>query len=307
MDLNALVVFVKVVEAGSFTAAARELDMPKSTVSRKLSELETDLDAQLLHRTTRRLSLTDQGRALYRHAARVVAEAEEAAQAVNRLQETPRGRLRVTTPLSFGYLGPALAGFLGRHPEVELEVVCADRVVDLIEEGFDVAIRAGRLADSSLIARSLGALRSYVVASPGFLKRHGIPRQPSDLSRYPAVVFGAGADPSLWTLHAEGQMEVVRVQPRLVVNDFDLLEAAALEELGLAMMPMFRCDALLRAKRLRRVLPTWCSAEIPLHVVYPSTRHLSPKVRAFVEHLQESLATLPWKSSQSRTEPPKRE
>jgi DNA-binding transcriptional LysR family regulator len=294
MDLNEILVFTKVVEAGSFIGASRELDMPKSTVSRKVSELEERLGARLLQRTTRKLSLTDVGHTYYQHAARVVAEVEDAELAVTRMQESPRGLLRVTTPLNFGYLAPIVASFLKRHTEVQVEIVCADRVVDLVQEGFDVAIRAGRLADSTLIARSIGSLESFVVASPKFLEDNGTPKQPGDLKDFDCVVFGAGPDRSSWKLHKSGKTLTVNVKTRLTVNDFDFLEQAAKAGLGIAMLPVFRCIAPLRKKRLRRVLPTWCSPATPLHAVYPSTRHLSPKVKAFVDHLRDQMTPPPW-------------
>src|SRR5690606_543458 len=158
MDLNDMAVFVRVVQAGSFVGAARALGMPKSTVSRRISDLETHLGARLLQRTTRRLNLTDVGEIYYRHASRIVTEVEDAERAVTLMQDSPRGLLRITAPLNFGYLGPVVASFLARYPDVQVELVCADRVVDLVHEGFDLAIRAGRLRDSSLISQSLGTL-----------------------------------------------------------------------------------------------------------------------------------------------------
>lgn len=294
MDLNGILVFVKVVQAGSFIGASRELEMPKSTVSRKVSELEERLEARLLQRTTRKLSLTDVGHAFYQHAARVVAEAEQAELVVDRMQEIPRGLLRVTTPLNFDYLGPIVASFLTRYPELQLELVCADRVIDLIQEGFDVAVRAGQLADSTLIARTLGVLRSYVVASPAFIRKNGTPEEPHDLERLDCVVFGGGAERSSWRLHRNRETLTVQVKTRFIVNDFDLLDEAARSGLGVAMLPASRCIEHIRNERLRRVLPEWCSPEIPLHAVYPSTRHLSPKVKAFVDHLRESMTPPPW-------------
>jgi DNA-binding transcriptional LysR family regulator len=289
MDLNEILVFAKVVQAGSFIGASRALDMPKSTVSRRVSELEERLGARLLQRTTRKLSLTEVGQAFYQHAVRVVAEAEEAELVVGRMQATPRGFLRITTPLSFGYLGPIIASFLERYPEVQVEMVCADRVVDLIQEGFDVAVRAGRLADSTLIARSLGSLSSYLVASPAFLRRQGVPRQPRDLERFDCLAFGSGAHSASWKLQKGGRTLAMTIRPRFFVNDFDFLDEATLSGLGIAMLPSFRCVQHLRAKRLKRVLPEWGSPEIPLHAVYPSTRHLSPKVKAFLDHLSEHM------------------
>lgn len=294
MDLNEILVFTKVVEAGSFVGASRALDMPKSTVSRKVSDLEARLGARLLQRTTRKLSLTDVGQTYFQHAARVVADLEEADRVVARLQEAPRGLLRVTTPLNFGHLGPIVAAFLKRYAEVKVEIVCADRVVDLVQEGFDVAVRAGPLADSSLIARPLGTLKSFVVASPSFVRRHGAPKTPEELAELDCVVFGAGAERSSWRLERQGKTRTVDVKPRLIVNDFDLLSEAARAGLGVAKLPLFRCADDLRAKALRRVLPEWLCPEIPLHAVYPSTRHLSPKVKAFIDHLRSAMTPPPW-------------
>lgn len=293
MDFNEILIFAKVVQAGSFIGASRQLDMPKSTVSRKVSELEERLGARLLHRTTRTLSLTDVGQAYFQHAARIVAEVEAAELAVTRMQEVPRGLIRVTAPLSFGHLGPVVASFLQRYPEVQVEMVCADRVVDLVQEGFDVAVRAGQLADSTLIARSLGALRNIVVASPSFLKKQGTPRTPAELEGFDCVVFSGSSDRSSWRLHRQGKAATVNVRARFVVNDFDIVEESALAGLGIAMLPTYRCVDHLARKRLRRVLDDWCSPEVPLHAVYPSTRHLSPKVKVFLDHLVEHLTPAP--------------
>ena len=300
MDLNEIVVFTKVVQAGSFVGASRELGMPKSTVSRKVSELEERLGARLLQRTTRKLSLTEVGTTYYQHAARVVAEAEEAELAVTRLQSMPRGQLRVTTPLNFDYFAPIVASFLVRYPEVDVELVGTDRVVDLVQEGFDVAVRAGHLADSTLVVRTLGALRSVVVASPKFLAKHGTPKTPRELAGFDCLVFGAGPDRSSWRLFRDGETLTVPVRARFVVNDFEYLDEGARQGLGIAMLPVYRSAGDLREKRLRRILPEWCSAEIPLHVVYPSTRYLSPKVKAFVDHVREQMTPPPWERERPR-------
>lgn len=294
MDLNDVLVFTKVVQAGSFIGASRELEMPKSTVSRKVSELEERLGARLLQRTTRKLALTDVGRTYFEHATRVVSELEEAERAVTRMQETPRGLLRVTIPLNFGFLAPIVASFMRRYPEVQLELTGTDRTVDLVEEGFEVAIRAGELRDSSLIARGLGTLTSYLVASPDFLRRQGAPKGPEQLARFDCIVFGAGADRNSWKLIRAGKTTAVPLRPRLTVNDFELLGEAARAGLGVAMLPVFRCIEDLRSKRLRRVLPEWCAREIPIHAVYPSTRQLSTKVKAFLDHLRENMTPPPW-------------
>jgi DNA-binding transcriptional LysR family regulator len=294
VDLNDILVFAKVVQTGSFIGASRSLGMPKSTVSRKVAELEERLGARLLQRTTRKLGLTDVGRAFHHHALRVLSAVEEAEQVVTKMQETPRGLLRVTTPLNFGFLAPTLTAFMRRYPEVRLEVVGGERVVDLVQEGFDVAIRAGELEDSSLVARSLGTLESYLVASPGFLRRQGAPTKPEDLARIDCVVFAGGSEGTRWRLTRAARTVTVDVNARFVVNDFEFLDEAARSGLGIAMVPIFRCIDDLRTKRLCRVLPEWCARKSPLHAVYPTTRHLSPKVKAFLEHLSQAMTPPPW-------------
>lgn len=292
MDLNEIMIFAKVAQAGSFTAAARELGMPKSTVSRKVSELERRLGARLLQRTTRKLSLTDVGRAYYERSQRIVSEIEEAERAVSNLQQAPRGRLRITAPLNFGFLGPVVATFLERHVDVQVELVCTDRVVGLVEEGFDVAIRVGHLADSTLVARTVARMRGYLVASPGYLDKRGRPKLPEDLANHQCLVFGAG--PSGWRLRRDKKDLDVSVRARLSVNDFDVLYAAVLGGLGIALLPAFRSVTEMRTHRFERVLDAWCSPEMPIHAVYPSSRHLSPTMKAFLDQLQEGLTPPPW-------------
>lgn len=287
MDLNELLIFVRVVQAGSIRGAAEQLGMPKSTVSRKLLELEARLQARLLQRTTRRLSLTDIGRIYYDHGARVVLEIEDAERAVQRQQETPRGLLRVTAPLNLTLLAPIISDYLGRYPEVRLELSANARVVDLIEERFDVGIRTGRLEDSSLIAKTLGAIAWLVVATPAYLKRRGHPSTPADLKAQDCLLFGSSAT---ITLTRAGSTEEIAVTPRLLVTDMDVLQAALRDGLGVAVLPAFLCEEALRAGKLERVLPDWSPPSTPIHVVYPSTRHLSPTVRSFIDHLQKRMA-----------------
>lgn len=292
MDLNELFVFTKVVQTGSFIRAARELRMPKSTVSRKVSALEERLGARLLQRTTRKLSLTDVGHTYYGYAARVVAAAEEAELAVTHLQHAPRGPLRVTMPLNFAYLGPAISSFLKRYPDVQLELVCADRVIDLVAEGYDVAVRVGHLADSTLVARPLGTLERFLVASPAFLEQQGTPKRPPDLERFECIVFGAEPARATFNLSRGEKSVKINITPRFVVNDFDLLEEAVYSGLGIAMLPSFRCSTALATSKLKRVLPQWSSPRVPIQAVYASTRHLSPKVKVFVDHLRQHMAAL---------------
>ncbi len=298
-----MLVFARVVQAGSFSGAARELGMPKSTVSRRVSDLEERIGARLLQRTTRKLGLTDAGRVFYDYAARIVSDVEEAEQAVTRLQASPRGLLRVSAPLSFAVFGPAFASFLSGNPDVQLELYCTDRPVDLVEERFDLAIRAGNLADSSLIARRLGVIRRILVAAPDYLSRRKAPRAPAGLVKHDCVAFAAGgAAPGLWTLVPDpggeapverrserGEKVEVRVTPRFEVNDPELARNATREGAGIAFLPEFVCVEDVRSGRLVRVLPGWCSPPAPLQAVYPSSRHLSPKVAAFVEHLRRTF------------------
>lgn len=295
MDLNQIVIFAKVAEAESFARAARELGMPKSTVSRKVAELEEQLGARLLQRTTRKLSLTDAGRSYFEHARRIVAEIEAAERAMSELQGAPRGLLRITAPVGLAFLGPIVSRFLVRYPEVEVAMSCTDRVVNLVQEGFDVAIRAGALQDSSLVARLIGHERWILVASPGYLDRTGVPKTPKDLEAHAAIVFFGGAmERSFWTLERDGVASHVRLSSRLVVNDIDMVKEAALAGLGIAMLPGSRSIEDIRMKRLSRILPGWQAPAAPMHVVYPSSRHLAPKVRAFVDHLSEQMSPPPW-------------
>jgi DNA-binding transcriptional LysR family regulator len=296
VDLNEIFIFAKVVQAGSFVRAARELAMPKSTVSRKVLELESRLGARLLQRTTRTLHLTDIGRTYYAHAQRILAELEAADAAVSQLQAEPRGLLRMAAPLNFGHLGPIGERFLARYPEVRLEIVCSDRLVDLIADGFDLAVRVGRLADSTLMARPLAVMRSVLVASPALLEPvREPPSAPEQLSSWPCLAFGSAAERSSWELSSRaGKTVSVRLEPRFVVNDFEVLISAAVAGLGLALLPAERCVEHLREGRLRRLLPEWSAIERPLSAVYPSGRHLSPKLAAFLAHLVESFSPPPW-------------
>ena len=294
MDLNEMIVFARVVQAGSFRSAATELGMPKSTVSRKVSELEARLKARLLQRTTRKLSLTDVGRTYYDYCARILSEIEDAERAVGSLQDAPRGLLRVTAGTSSGWMGPIVGEFLKRYPEVRLELSCTGRVVDLIEERFDLGIRAGALADSTLVARSLGTVRWFLVATSMYLKRRGRPKSPDDLKTHDCLLFGAGAVSSGVRLQNGEQSAQVTVTPRMIVNDFDILRAGANAGLGITILPAFYCVEDLRARKLERVLHDWSVPATPIHVVYPSTRHISQKVQAFVDYLQRRMTPPPW-------------
>jgi DNA-binding transcriptional LysR family regulator len=290
MDLNEILVFARVVQKGSYTAAAAELDMPKSTVSRRVSDLEDRLNARLLQRTTRKLSLTDVGRTYYEYCARIVAEIEDAERAVTSLQDTPRGLLRVTCGPNSVYLAPIITDYLKQYPEVSLELVCTTRRVDLVEERFDLGIRAGTLPDSTLIARSLGRVSWWLVAAPAYLKKRGRPRTPEELAKHDCMFFGPALGDVGPQLEKDGAVARLAVSPRMTVNEMEILNAAAKTGLGIALLPAFQCVEDLHARRLERVLHGWNAPSVPLQAVYPSTRHLSPKVKTFVEHLQGRMA-----------------
>lgn len=288
MDLNEVLVFTQVVRTGSFTAAAKALGMQKSSVSRKVTDLEERLGVRLLQRTTRTLRLTEEGQLYYEQCTRGLAELEEAELRVTGSRSSPRGVLRVTAPLSFGFLGGAVAEYLEKNTEVQLELSCTDRVVDLVEEGYDVAIRAGHLADSSLIARRVGGLPRILVASPRYLKRRGTPKTPAELSRHSCIAFGPRLK-TVWSLRSEDDQADVPIDARLAVNDFELIREAASAGLGITLIAGPFCAEALAKRELQQVLPAWSSPVMPVHTVYPSSRHLSSKVKRFVEVLQARM------------------
>jgi DNA-binding transcriptional LysR family regulator len=295
MDLNEILVFTRVVQAGSFTTAAAELGMPKSSVSRKVSDLEDRLKTRLLQRTTRKLSLTDVGRTYFDYCVRIVSEIESAERAVSSLQDVPRGLLRVTTLINATFLGPIVSDYMQRYPEVQVELFSTGRRVDLVEERYDLGIRAGALPDSSLIARSLGSVSWFFVATPGYLKKHGRPRSPEDLKTHDCVFFGSGTSTMTVRLF-QGDDEPLQlsVPARLMVSDNDILLAATRAGVGIGLLPAFLCLSDMRTRQLEQVLREWTVPVTPVHVVYPGARHISPKVKSFVDFLQSRMTPPPW-------------
>jgi DNA-binding transcriptional LysR family regulator len=287
-DLGEILAFTRVVRGGSFTAAAASLGMPKSTVSRKIAELEARVGARLLQRTTRSVSLTDVGRLYYEHCARVVAELEEAEQVVMQMQATPRGMLRITTPIGFSVLGPLLSEYLRLYPDVQVDVFSTGRRVDLVEERFDLALRAGATPDSTLTGRKVGVVRRCVLGAPSLLKRIGALKHPSELERQDCLVFAP--DGTTWTLLSGSKQAEVSVRPRFVANDYELLRAVARTGLGLALLPEYLCLEDVASGVLARALDAWSAREVPIQALYPSLRHLSPKVIALLDLLRDRLA-----------------
>jgi DNA-binding transcriptional LysR family regulator len=293
-DLNAALVLVRVVQEGSFTNAARALGMPKTTVSRKVAELEEQLGAQLLQRTTRTLALTDAGAAFVEEAEGAIARLEAAEAAVTELQSEPRGRLRVTTtgPLGELFLAPIVADFLDAHPAVEVMLHLTDRQVDLVAERFDVAVRAGPLPDSSLVARLVGTSTYRVVASPGYLARHGTPGRPSDLSSHSCLRFtrAGAAVRTTWSFGHGRRMTEVPVSGRLVSDDFVVLRKAAERGLGIARLPIGVAHEAIRAGQVVSLLDAYAAPPTPVHILHVGGRHVPPRTRVFMDFLHPRLS-----------------
>jgi DNA-binding transcriptional LysR family regulator len=291
IDLNGIRLFVQVVDSGTFREAARVLGIPKSTVSLRVSQLEDRLGERLLERTTRRLRLSDAGAAYYRSAQTALEVLREAGQALNDRKTSPSGRLRVTTTIEGGQFtfAPLFAEYVRRYPEVELEVLLADRQVDLIDEGIDVAIRFGSLPDSNLVAHRLrlsGSLRYY--ASPSYLKKHGTPRNPREITHHACLVMSAKADPLIWPFSDGSRSLSFRVTPRATANSFVVVGEFAKAGLGIARMPSSIAEPAVASGALREVLAAFVPRDTgSLHAIYPSARHLSAKVRALLDLLDE--------------------
>lgn len=270
--------------------------MSKSAVSKRIAGLEEHLGARLLNRTTRRLSLTESGQTLYRCCRQILQTARDGEEAVTRLQARPRGQLRINAPVSFGsrHLGPAISRFLGANPEVSVDMALDDRVVDLVEEGFDVAVRIGELPDSTLVARRLAPARHVVCASPHYLEHRGTPRTPQDLAHHDCLTYAYFRHGAEWPFQGPSGPETVRVGSGLRGNNGDAMREAAVSGLGIALLPTFIAADDLRAERLRALLPQYRSPELTIYAVYPERRHPPAKVRAFVDSLVSELAGEPY-------------
>lgn len=282
--------FVTVVDTGSFTAAAERLDAAKSAVSRRVSGLEARLGVQLLRRTTRVLNLTDAGRGFYEHGKRILADLEEAEAGVQQQHGELRGTLRVALPLSFGvrHMSKPIAAFNKLHPQIEFDLDLNDRRVDLINDNFDCALRIGNLEDSSLIARRLFESRSVVTASPHYLSVHGEPRTPEDLQAHRCLAYSNLADPNHWLYRdADGKQRKVKVNSVLRASSGDYLCNAAALGAGVVIQPMFIASQAIRSGNLVPILTDYDWPASPAYVLYPPTRHLSFRVRAFIDFLVE--------------------
>ncbi|MDK2777123.1 MAG: LysR family transcriptional regulator [Pseudomonadota bacterium] len=292
-DLNEMAIFVHVVEAGSFTGAAKNLGLPKSTVSRKITQLEERLGVRLIQRTTRSLRLTDTGNAYYNQCARILSEIEEANIAVTQMQSTPTGTLRITAPVLFGstVLSGLVAEYMELHPQVVVDMVLSDQRLDLVQEGIDVAFRIGQLEDSSLIGRYLGDVRGILCASPDYLDKSGIPANPDQLNDHQLITSSSWLQ---WNMKGPEEQEAnIQVKPRLQVNDFASLYAMTLSGAGIAPLPLLIASPAIRSGDLVPLLCDWPFEASPIHALYPSNRHLSAKVRSFVDFVIDSIRPNP--------------
>jgi DNA-binding transcriptional LysR family regulator len=293
----ALEAFVRVAETQSFSEAARRLGSSKSAVSRNVGALEAELGARLFNRTTRSLNLTEAGRAYFERVSRILADLDDADRALGQLQASPRGRLQVSAPMSFGFLhlAPALPEFLTRFPEVEVQLSMTDRFVDLVDEGFDVALRIGALPDSALMARRIAPIRRVICASPDYFHRHGTPQAPEELKAHECLRNNNVARTQEWRfVNPDGGPSVVAVSGRVSANNGDALRVLALSGFGIASLPTFIVGADLAAGALVSALDGFIPQDLAMSAVYPHSRHLSPKVRAFVDFLVERFAKRPY-------------
>jgi DNA-binding transcriptional LysR family regulator len=293
---QALSVFVAVVDKASFSAAAASLGMSRNMASRHVMALEEHLSARLINRTTRSVSPTSLGAAYYERARQILAELAAADREASLQSLTPRGRLAVNAPVAFGtrHVAPLLKAYMDAFPEVEMELTLNDRYVDLVDEGYDLAIRIGRLADSSLIARQLGEIGISVCAAPAYLAAHGTPQHPADLAGHACLGYAYAASRDTWHFAGpEGDIEV-KVKPRLWSNNGDCLTAAAIAGCGIVPQPDFLVHDALLDGRLERILPGYRMASLGLHAIYPHSRQLSLRVRTFIDHLVAGFAAPPW-------------
>lgn len=291
MQIEDLKIYVAVINAGSFTAAAEQLLLSKQYVSRRMAALEASLGARLLVRNTRKLAVTDAGRVFSQHALKILDDIQEAEQAVTERRQELHGTLRLSMPMSFGmnHLSPLIAAFLAQHPAMQLQVELADRYVDVIGEGFDMAIRIGSLADSSLMARRLGELRRVICASPAYLKRAGTPQTVDELSHHACLRFGREGQYG-WELMVEGKPRIVAVNGPMQSNNGEVLLDAAVAGLGLVLLPEFIVGKALNSGELVTVLDACHPSSLCLSAVYPQHRQQSEAIRVLIAFLLEQLA-----------------
>jgi DNA-binding transcriptional LysR family regulator len=289
--------FIRVVEAGTISAAADRLGVAKSAVSRRLKELEEHLGVELFHRTTRKMNLTDTGRAFYHQSVRILEDVLEAELATSQAHGTLKGSLKIALPSTFGimHMGPAINEFLKAHPQIEFDLDFNDREVDLIQEGFDLAIRIANLPDSSLIARRLAPIQNVICASPSYLEQSGMPRTPDELVDHRCLVYSLLSDYEYWNLtDIEGKEIRTKIHPYLKASTGEFLRDAAAEGMGIIMVPSFIAYKEIESGALVPILEDYNPPQIDAYAIYPQTRHLSHRVRAFVDFLVKRFEGTPY-------------
>ncbi|MDD1780935.1 LysR family transcriptional regulator [Enterovibrio sp. ZSDZ35] len=289
--------FVRVVEIGSISGAADRMNIAKSAVSRRLKELEEFLSVQLFHRTTRTMHATETGIEYYKHCLRILEDLREAEEATSQAHCVLQGPLKVAVPSTFGvlHIGPAINDFLAEHPQIEFELDFNDRQVDLIQEGYDMAIRIADLPDSTLLARKIATVRHVLCASPDYLEENGTPERVADLSNHNAVVYSLSRDITHWRLVSpEGKQAKVKINPVLKASSGEFLLSAVEKGLGIAYLPTFVVHNGLREGRLSKVLPGYGAGELNAYAIYPQTRHLSRRVRTFIDFLAARFEGKPY-------------
>lgn len=297
MSLSDIAVFAQVVESGSFTAAAERLALSKPVVSKYVSRLEHRLGVRLLHRTTRRLSLTEAGRTLYEHSRPGLDTLAQAEAAVTELQASPRGHLRLNTPMSFGilHIAPALPDFLHLYPDISVDMHLEDRRLDIVEEGFDLSLRIADLPDSSLVARRLAPCRHVVVAAPSYLQERGSPETPGDLARHNIVSYRYQGPTGNWHFRGrDGHAVTVAVGGNLQMDNSLALRETLLRGVGIARTPSFVVGEDLQSGRLQVLLEDYETLELSIYLVYPERAHLPPKVRAFIDFMAQRIGDEPY-------------
>lgn len=289
---DGVAVFVGVINAGSFTAAARTLGHSTSYVSKKITRLEKRLGSRLLNRSTRTISLTDAGRAYYERCSQIVIDAENAERSINQLQEKPSGLLRINAPGSFGskYLLDVLSQFMHRYPEVKLEVEFNDRLIDVVAEGYDVVIRVGEIKDSNLVARKFTSSRAVVVASPDYIKRKGCPKQAEDLALHDCIAYSLLPTPTQWDFYKNGVRSSVTVDPRAMCNSAEIEVAMVVQGIGITRLPLFTCEQEVVSGELQIILEDYDEIKFDVYAVYPHRQYLTAKVRAFVDYVVNAFA-----------------
>jgi DNA-binding transcriptional LysR family regulator len=288
--------FAAVADAGSFVRAAESLQVSKTAVSRLIGDLEARLGVRLLHRTTRRLSLTAEGEVFHARCKALTADVEEAEAEVTARAGEAVGQLRLNVPVSFGlmHLAPLWPAFLQQHPKVTLDVTLADRIIDLVDEGYDLAVRIAQLPASSLVSRKIASTRLVLCASPDYLRRHGEPSHPADIARHAVFTYTLLATGDTWNFEGPDGPVEVRVTPRLRSNNGDTCCAAALQHQGIVLQPSFMVSHHLRAGALVEVLPQYRSLELGVYALYASRRHVTPKVRVVIDFLVDAFRICPW-------------